>query len=355
MNAEIEPVLDATLSAPPPPRLGRKSWVSRIFGHRAVIMLVINVGFILIMTRLSPYFLYAGNGYANFKVMLVSMAMDSIVLAAMVMLLIGGMFDLSVDGVVNMTGVVTGALLVSGVSVWVAVAAGAASALVVGLIDGISVTWLRMNPLMTTLGTWWVAQGLAFGITQGISSHSFPSAFIDIGYSAPMGVTMPIWYACILVALAIWVLAKTRFGYHVYAIGGNREGARLHGVKVNRVTIISFVLVALAGALSGIVYAARLNAAVPQTVNGLNLQSHLGCRDRRLQPERRRGVDRGSASRAIFHDYADERQHHAQYFPLLADVHSWRRCAGRRRSGRVCQAEDTRRLRIGCCNAVTPD
>jgi ribose transport system permease protein len=277
MNAEIEPVLDATLSAPPPPRLGRKSWVSRIFGHRAVIMLVINVGFILIMTRLSPYFLYAGNGYANFKVMLVSMAMDSIVLAAMVMLLIGGMFDLSVDGVVNMTGVVTGALLVSGVSVWVAVAAGAASALVVGLINGISVTWLKMNPLMTTLGTWWVAQGLAFGITQGISSHSFPSAFIDIGYSAPMGVTMPIWYACILVALAIWVLAKTRFGYHVYAIGGNREGARLHGVKVNRVTIISFVLVALAGALSGIVYAARLNAAVPQTVNGLNLRVISGA------------------------------------------------------------------------------
>jgi ribose transport system permease protein len=270
-------VLDATLSAPPPPRLGRKSWVSRIFGHRAVIMLVINVGFILIMTRLSPYFLYAGNGYANFKVMLVSMAMDTIVLSAMVMLLIGGMFDLSVDGVVNMTGVVTGALLVSGVNIWLAMAAGAASALIVGLINGFAVTWLKMNPLMTTLGTWWIAQGLAFGITQGISSHSFPQEFIDIGYSSPWGITMPIWYACFLVALAIWVLAKTRFGYHIYAIGGNREGARLHGVKVNRVTIISFVLVALAGALSGIVYAARLNAAVPQTVNGLNLRVISGA------------------------------------------------------------------------------
>jgi ribose transport system permease protein len=251
--------------------------VRRIFGHRAVIMLVINVGFILIMTRLSPYFLYAGNGYANFKVMLVSMAMDTIVLAAMVMLLIGGMFDLSVDGVVNMTGVITGALLVSGVNIWVAMAAGVTSALVVGLINGISVTWLKMNPLMTTLGTWWVAQGLAFGITQGISSHSFPQTFIDIGYSAPLGITMPIWYACLFVGLAIWVLAKTRFGYHIYAIGGNREGARLHGVKVNRVTIISFVLVALASALSGIVYAARLNAAVPQTVNGLNLRVISGA------------------------------------------------------------------------------
>ncbi len=88
---------------------------------------------------------------------------------------------------------------------------------------------------------------------------------------------MPIWYAGVLVALAIWVLAKTKFGYHVYATGGNREGARLNGVKVNRITVISFVLAALAAALAGIVYAARLNAAVPQTVNGLNLRVIAGA------------------------------------------------------------------------------
>jgi ribose transport system permease protein len=277
MRADIESVLDSTKSAPPVPRLGRKSRLRRVFGNRAVIMLAINIVFILIMTRLSPYFLYAGNGFANFRVMLVSMAMDTIVLSAMVMLLVGGMFDLSVDGVVNMSGVITGALLVSGVNIWLAIAAGFASALVIGLINGLAVTRLKMNPLMTTLGTWWVAQGLAFGITQGISSHSFSQEFVNIGYAAPLGITMPIWYAVFLVALAILALAKTRFGYHVYATGGNREGARLHGVKVNRVTVISFVLVALAGAFSGIVYAARLNAAVPQTVNGLNLRVIAGA------------------------------------------------------------------------------
>jgi ribose transport system permease protein len=88
---------------------------------------------------------------------------------------------------------------------------------------------------------------------------------------------MPIWYAVIFVGLAIFVLDKTRFGYHVYATGGNREGARLKGVKVDRVTIISFVLVALAAGLAGIVYASRLNAAVPQAVNGLNLRVIAGA------------------------------------------------------------------------------
>ncbi len=277
MSADIDSVLGSTKSAPPPPRLGRRSRLRRLLSNRAFIMLLINIGFIAIMTQLSPYFLYAGNGFANFRVMFVNMAMDTIVLSSMVILLVGGMFDLSVDGVVNMTGVITGALIASGFSIWVAIAGGVASALIVGLINGYAVTWLRMNPLMTTLGTWWVAQGIAYGVTQGISSHSFPQTFVNLGYSSPLGVPMPIWYAVVLVALAIWTLSKTRFGYHVYATGGNREGARLNGVKVDRITVISFVLAALAAALAGIVYAARLNAAVPQTVNGLNLRVIAGA------------------------------------------------------------------------------
>ena len=142
-------------------------------------MLIINITFILIVTWLSPYFLDAGSGFANFAVMFPPVAIDTIVIAAMVMLMIGGMFDLSVDGVVNMTGVITGALLVGGISVWLSMAAGIAAALIVGLVKGIAVTKFKMNPLMTTLGTWWVTQGLAFEVTQGLSSHSFPQRFIE--------------------------------------------------------------------------------------------------------------------------------------------------------------------------------
>jgi ribose transport system permease protein len=176
-----------------------------------------------------------------------------------------------------MTGVIVGALLVQGVPIPLAVIAGLLAGGLVGLVNGVAVTWLKMNPLMTTLGTWWIGQGIAFGITQGISSHAFPKEFIAIGMATPLGLTMPLWYMIVIVPIAIFVLSKTRFGYHVYATGGNREAARLHGVKVNRVTIISFVLVALAAALTGIIYAARLNAAVPNTVNGLNLRVIAGA------------------------------------------------------------------------------
>jgi ribose transport system permease protein len=277
MSNEIESLLNATQSAAPMPRLGRKSWLRRMLGKRAVIMLIINICFIVLMSQLTPYFLYAGNGFANFRVMAVNMAMDAIVTAAMVLLLVGGMFDLSVDGVVNMTGVIVGAFVAGGMNIWLAISLGLFAALIVGLVNGVAVTWLRMNPLMTTLGTWWVTQGLAYGITQGTSSHTFPAAFISLGNAAPLGIAMPIWYAVVFVGLAVFVLQKTRFGYHVFATGGNREGARLKGVKVDRVTIISFVLVALAAGLAGIVYAGRLNAAVPQAVNGLNLRVIAGA------------------------------------------------------------------------------
>jgi ribose transport system permease protein len=176
-----------------------------------------------------------------------------------------------------MSGVITGWMLFQGASVLVAVLAGLASGLVIGLINGIAVTKLKMNPLMTTLGTWWITQGIANGVTQGVPSSTFPQPFIDLGYAQPLDITMPIWYMIILVPLALFVLSRTKFGYHVYATGGNRLAARLHGVKVDRVTIISFALVGLASAMTGLVYAARLNSASPQTVNGLNLRVIAGA------------------------------------------------------------------------------
>lgn len=272
MSTDVEAILDSAKPGSPVPRFGQRSLARRLIGRREVHLSILIVVFILVVSRFAPYFFYPANNFANFRVMFVGMAMETIVLAAMVYLLVGGMFDLSVDGTVNMSGVITGMLLLKGADVWVAVLAGLGSAALVGLINGVAVTKLRMNPLITTLGMWWITQGLAEGITQGVPSSTFPQLFKDLGYAQPLDITMPIWYAVVLVPLAIGVLAWTKFGYHVYATGGNRLAARLHGVNVDRVTIISFVLVSLAGAMTGLVYAARLNSASPQTVNGLNLR-----------------------------------------------------------------------------------
>lgn len=277
MTTETDTILEGARLPSGPSRFVRKSRLRRAIGSREIILLLLNLAFIVVVSRLTPYFLYAENGFANFRVMFVGMAMETIVMAFMIYLLVGGMFDLSVDGTVNMAAVVAGALLVQELNIWVAIGVALAVAVTVGLVNGVAVTKLKMNPLMTTLGTWWIGQGIAYGITQGVSSHTFPETFKNLGQGAPLGIKMPIWYAAVLLPLAIWVLSKTRFGYHIYATGGNREAARLHGVKVDRVTIISFVLVALSAALAGVIYAARLNASVPDTVSGLNLRVIAGA------------------------------------------------------------------------------
>lgn len=277
METNIEQILGGAKPPSSQSRLTRKPWWRRALERREVVLLLLNIAFVVIVSQLTPYFLYADNGFANIRVLLVGMAMETIVLAPMVILLIGGKFDLSVDGVVNMTGVVTGAMLVLGFPIPIAILIGFGSAVIIGGINGLAVTKLNMNPLMTTLGTWWIAQGIALGVAQGIPPNTFPQEFRFLGQGAPLGITMPAWYALMLVPIAIFILWRTKFGYHVYATGGNREAARLHGVKVDRVTIISFLLVALAAALAGMVYAARFNSAGPQTVNGLNLRIIAGA------------------------------------------------------------------------------
>jgi ribose transport system permease protein len=251
-----------------PPRPYDWKRLIRPRGRRELSMLVIDGLFIFGVSRFTPYFAT----YENFKVLILGMAMEAIVLAAMTWLLVSGMFDLSVDGVVNMSGVIAGGLITASYDYRLAILVAVAAAAAVGLANGLAVTKIRMDPLMTTLGTWWVTQGIAYGLTSGYPTTSYPSAFLNIGGASPLGIDMPIWYMIVLVPILGFILAKTRFGYHLYATGGSREAARLHGVRVNRVTIVAFVVVALTAGLTGVVYASQLNTAAPNVVNGLNLR-----------------------------------------------------------------------------------
>jgi ribose transport system permease protein len=240
---------------------------------RILILVALNVAFALSVSAVTPYFLTL----ANFKTIFIGNGMEFVLAGFMTYLLVARMFDLSIDGVVNMAGVITGLLLGHNFGIAGAIALGLLSGVAVGALNGIAVTKLRMNPLMTTLATWWGAQGIAYGLTIGISPHLFPESFDKIGAATPAGLDMPVWYMIGLLPVLAWVLATTRFGYHVYATGGDPEAARLRGVRVDRVIIVAFVLMGLAAAFTGIVFAGRLDAASPVAVNGLNLRVIAGA------------------------------------------------------------------------------
>ncbi|MBU6147150.1 MAG: ABC transporter permease [Actinomycetales bacterium] len=248
---------------------GRRSFVTRmIFGPREAVLIGLIVVLMIIMWFIEPRFL----ALANLRAILIGSAMEMVLVVGVVFLMVGKMFDLSLDGVINMVGVVAGLLMVGGVPWPIACAAALAAGAGIGLINGICTTTLNMNPLMTTLATWWIARGIAFGLTQGISPYGFPQQFVDIGYSRLAGIPIVYYYALAALVIGALVLAFTKYGYDTFAVGGNRLASRLRGIPTRRVTMTAFLVLALLAGFTGLVYAARLNAATPQAAVNVNLR-----------------------------------------------------------------------------------
>lgn len=250
------------------PPLTQRYLLLRILLSRQILLVVFLIVFALVVNAFQPKFMT----WRNFRVITTVMGFETVVAVAMGMQLINGMFDLSVAGVANMCGVIVGALMSSGMHPLPAMAIAFAAGACVGLINGTLVTKLGTNAMVTTLGTWWACQGVAYGLTGGISFHRYPEWFQSLGQAKVLGVETPVWYMAVFVIIVSFVMAKTKFGYHVYATGGDRRAAELNGIRTDRLTIIVFMISALAAAFCGIMYAARLNASAPMAVVGLEMR-----------------------------------------------------------------------------------
>jgi len=232
-------------------------------------LLAVNVAFMALMAVLSPNFVSGSNLSSMFS----NMALESIAMAGLTFLLVGRLFDLSVDGVVAMSGVVCGKLIVSGVPWVLAVIVALAVGGMAGWINGLLVMRLRINPLIATLGTWWMSTGIAYGLTRAISPFGFPDAFQVIGQARILDIRIYVWYAVIILGVMAVVLSFTRFGRHIHIMGGNPEAGRLFGVQVERIGIKLYVMMGLLSAFIGVVLASRLNSGSPNAVDGMTMRA----------------------------------------------------------------------------------
>ena len=236
---------------------------------RIIGLILINALFITIMAILRPAFI----SVANVRILLSGWSLESIIMVGMTMLLVAQLFDLSTDGVVAVSGVVAGLLMKQyGATPVEAIAAALAIGMLVGLINGLLVMYVGINPLIVTLGMWWVMIGAAYGLTKSISPYGFSESFQQIGQARILGLRIFVWYAVVIVG-ALWVvLSKTRMGRHIYIMGGNSEAGRLFGVQTKRLGVGLFVLMGLLSAFVGVVFAARLNAGTPNAVDGMAMR-----------------------------------------------------------------------------------
>jgi ribose transport system permease protein len=192
--------------------------------------------------------------------------------AGMTMLLIAAEVDLSVGASLAFAGVVAMDVTNQTNSVLLGAAAGILFGGFVGLVNGLVVTRLKVNSLIATIATMMILQGSVFLYSrQAIQNHNQLPAFtaLSTGYLGP--VPVPVVIAAIVFACTFVVLRHTVFGRYIYAVGANRQAARLSGLKPERLTLLVFVITGLLTGLSGLILASLMNAGQPTAGRGFEL------------------------------------------------------------------------------------
>jgi ribose transport system permease protein len=201
----------------------------------------------------------------NLANILVQCSVMAVIAMGMTFVVIGGGFDLSVGSVAALAGCIAAAVMLE-TNIAVGVLAALAVSALVGLVNGLTVTRLKVNPFITTLGTMVLVRGVVFLITGGApvaGESGLPEAFVGFGTERLLGVHYLVWVPALLLVALSWVLHATPYGRYVFATGGGREAAYLSGVPVDRITTSTYVWCSVLAGVAGIMLASRLQSGQP--------------------------------------------------------------------------------------------
>ncbi|AEI49999.1 ABC transporter permease/substrate-binding protein [Runella slithyformis] len=210
--------------------------------------------------------------FENFSQILLNVSIETIVAVGMMVLMITGVFDLSVGSVVALSGGLAAYLMVNmGISMPVAVLAGVLASLAVGWVNGYFIAKVGINPLIQTLATMGMVRGLALMIA-GAGIQNLPYEFIYIGQSKLLKIQSPVWWMLAVVLIFHLLTTRTVFFRRYYYIGGNEKAADLSGIRVRKMKHYAFILSALLAGIAGILIASRLGSAIASIGKGMELR-----------------------------------------------------------------------------------
>jgi len=142
-----------------------------------------------------------------------------------------------------------------------------------GVINGLSVSRLRIPPLIVTLAMWQISWAAGYFVSKGGSIRLVPEQLGFIGMGRIGGVSVPVIMFIVVAVIAYFILNHTKFGQSVYAVGGSQVTAWLSGINVRMILLLVYVISGLLAGLTGIISAARNVAASMQTLGGLELDT----------------------------------------------------------------------------------
>jgi ribose transport system permease protein len=217
---------------------------------------VVIVALVALLAWLTPHFL----SMSNLSIVMRQAALQFLMAAGLTLVILTGGIDLSVGAVLGLAACVAASLIADG-NVLLGIAAALATGLACGVANGWMVAYVRIPAFIATYGMLWIAHGLGYVLMRGEVIHGFPPAFRWLGAGFVGPVPVPVLLMLALGALLLVMLRTTRFGRHLYAIGGNPAAARLSGLPVRRRLVGVYGLSGVLAAFAGLVVIARTNAA----------------------------------------------------------------------------------------------
>ncbi len=209
---------------------------------------------------------------SNLTSVLVQSSVVGIAAVGATFVIITSGIDLSVGANLALSGIIVATLFGTGLDPLVGIALTILAAAAVGAFNGASVALLKLAPFIVTLAVMGMARGLTLHISQGASLYDLPAAYTWFGNGNLFGIPAPIILMAAAFAVGHFLLRGTTYGHRVYAVGGNREAARLAGINDTRVIFSVYVIAGIAAGVAALVSAGRLGAATPNAGTGLELQ-----------------------------------------------------------------------------------
>lgn len=240
-----------------------------IGAYREFALVIVLVVMTVLMTYISRVFL----SKANIEAILLGLSVEATISVGMAILLISGGLDLSVGSTLAFTGVVTGlALTVLHLPAALAILLGLLAALLVGLVNGVLISKLMINPFIVTLGMMITVRGLTLVLAAGRAVLNLPDSFTVVGQGRLFGVQFPIYIMLALVVVYDLLMRNSRFFRQMYYIGGNERAARLSGINVDLVKIFNYGLVALLAGVAGVMITGRFGSSSLTVGSGVELR-----------------------------------------------------------------------------------
>ena len=204
----------------------------------------------------------------------VAVSLVGLVAVVQTVVIVSGGLDISVGSIAGLASVSAALAVQATGSTGLGIAAALAAGIACGVVNGLIITVLRVNPVIATLATLSAFRGVAFLFTNGSAVGVLDSTFNAIGSARPLGLPFPI-IVLVVVAFVVHVMLRdTVAGRNIYAIGGNPVAARLSGVNLNRYRLAVYTLSGVGAAIAGIVLTARTHSGQPSSGSqGLELEA----------------------------------------------------------------------------------